>query len=243
MRISEQQFQAACEVASRVYGGDLTSRKGAELLADNYGLNITSAGDFIYDYKQMMQGKLFQRAMSAPAMEYFLSEIQRVHGDGALNNAIESVSLHIEYFENHYDTNMHKMRAVVEAAKTKLSDGLSLSRHLLNFEASIDQSKSDSSAERFARLERAPKKPKRIRVYTEIFVRNPDVVVEVLIRANGKCETCGGKAPFNRKKDGTPYLEVHHKVKLADGGDDCVHNAIALCPNCHREQHFGENFA
>ncbi|MGH8437576.1 MAG: HNH endonuclease [Pseudomonas sp.] len=33
--------------------------------------------------------------------------------------------------------------------------------------------------------------------------------------------------------------EVHHKVRLADGGLDTVENAIAVCPNCHRQAHFG----
>ena len=27
---------------------------------------------------------------------------------------------------------------------------------------------------------------------------------------------------------------------LADGGADTVENAIAVCPNCHRELHYGE---
>nr|WP_275041241.1 HNH endonuclease signature motif containing protein [Halomonas meridiana] len=46
-------------------------------------------------------------------------------------------------------------------------------------------------------------------------------------------------APFNRKSDGSPYLEVHHRKPLAEGGDDTVANAIALCPNCHRAAHYG----
>jgi len=28
---------------------------------------------------------------------------------------------------------------------------------------------------------------------------------------------------------------------LAEGGKDTVENAAALCPNCHKEAHFGEN--
>ena len=71
------------------------------------------------------------------------------------------------------------------------------------------------------------------------FRRNPDVVAEVLARANGVCEGCGERAPFIRASDGTPYLEVHHVVMLADGGDDTVDNALGLCPNCHRKRHFG----
>ena len=74
---------------------------------------------------------------------------------------------------------------------------------------------------------------------TSIFKRNPDVVADVLINANGFCQKCNKAAPFVKRKDGTPYLEVHHKLKLADGGDDTVENAIALCPNCHRKMHFG----
>ncbi|WP_242657405.1 HNH endonuclease [Vibrio antiquarius] len=64
-------------------------------------------------------------------------------------------------------------------------------------------------------------------------------MVEVLLRADGVCERCKQQAPFSRSRDGTPYLEVHHIKRLADGGDDSVENAQALCPNCHRELHFG----
>lgn len=60
-----------------------------------------------------------------------------------------------------------------------------------------------------------------------------------MLRANGYCEGCENPAPFIRPSDGTPYLEVHHIVPLAEDGEDTVENAIALCPNCHREVHFG----
>ena len=57
--------------------------------------------------------------------------------------------------------------------------------------------------------------------------------------AEGDCQHCKMKAPFNRTTDGSPYLEVHHIQRLADDGPDTIENAIALCPNCHREAHFG----
>ena len=80
--------------------------------------------------------------------------------------------------------------------------------------------------------------PAKIQSTSTQFVREPEVVAWVLNAANGKCECCGKDAPFTRI-DGTPYLEVHHLKRLADGGSDRVSNAIALCPNCHRELHFG----
>ena len=60
----------------------------------------------------------------------------------------------------------------------------------------------------------------------------------VLNEAEGICEKCGHTAPFI-KEDGLPYLEVHHLRRLADGGSDTVTNAVAVCPNCHMELHYG----
>jgi 5-methylcytosine-specific restriction protein A len=70
--------------------------------------------------------------------------------------------------------------------------------------------------------------------------RDPAVTAWVLQEAGGQCESCGGGAPFLRE-DGTPFLEVHHVRRLADGGPDTIENAIAICPNCHREFHYGSN--
>lgn len=38
---------------------------------------------------------------------------------------------------------------------------------------------------------------------------------------------------------GQRYLEAHHIVALACDGPDTVENVVALCPNHHREAHFG----
>ena len=102
----------------------------------------------------------------------------------------------------------------------------------------LKDSFSGTVAARHKRLEAAPVKPVRVPVTTTAFIRNADVIAEVLSRANGTCELCHQAAPFKRRSDGTPYLEVHHKVRLADDGEDTVENAIALCPNCHRKEHY-----
>jgi 5-methylcytosine-specific restriction protein A len=107
-----------------------------------------------------------------------------------------------------------------------------------DFDAQVRQSLRNAVA-RKKRLESAPRKPARRLVEVVQFQRNPDVVAEVLSRADGECERCEQRAPFTRRSDGTPYLEVHHIVQLAEDGDDTVENAIALCPNCHRRAHFG----
>ncbi len=73
-----------------------------------------------------------------------------------------------------------------------------------------------------------------------VHIRSESVKVYVLRRADGVCECCGKPAPFKRR-DGRPYLEPHHLRRVADGGPDDPRWVAAICPNCHREIHHGEN--
>jgi predicted HNH restriction endonuclease len=112
--------------------------------------------------------------------------------------------------------------------------------HLLaDFEQYVRVSLNNDPAKRRERLANAPRIPELGTVTSQVFIRNPDVVAEVLSRARGHCEFCGNAAPFQKRRDGEPYLEIHHLKMLADGGEDTVENAKAACPNCHRKEHYG----
>ena len=68
------------------------------------------------------------------------------------------------------------------------------------------------------------------------FDRDPMIVEYALVRAKGLCQLCDQPAPFN-KKNGEPFLEVHHIKHLSNEGSDTIDNVAALCPNCHRKIH------
>ncbi len=87
---------------------------------------------------------------------------------------------------------------------------------------------------------RGTSKPEKISVTSDTFFRDPLVKAWVLKNANGICEACQLPAPFTRT-DGSPYLEVHHLLPLSEGGRDTIDNALAVCPNCHRKFHYGDN--
>jgi 5-methylcytosine-specific restriction protein A len=70
------------------------------------------------------------------------------------------------------------------------------------------------------------------------FIRSQTIRLYVLGRAQGKCESCDARAPFVTKR-GEPYLEPHHIRRLTDQGTDDPRYMAALCPNCHREVHYG----
>lgn len=80
--------------------------------------------------------------------------------------------------------------------------------------------------------------PKSFTQVTGVIERDAGVRTWILRTAGGVCELCRQPAPF-LDTDGMPFLEVHHVIPLATGGPDTITNAVALCPNCHRELHHG----
>ncbi len=135
---------------------------------------------------------------------------------------------------------------IIEILTSILPKDLEKPREIVEFDSLVEsfneQIRSSSlltSEERILRINKAKKKPMSRKVITKIITRNPDIVAETLFRSNGICGYCKSPAPFLRKSDGQPYLEVHHLIRLADGGEDTLENTIALCPNCHRKMHYG----
>jgi len=137
---------------------------------------------------------------------------------------------------SHFDENGKKWFQLAKSDSVLLPSFDDVTDQLNN---SIKKASDDSSDRRKSRLKKAPKKAKQRLVTTVVYDRNPDVIAEVHEQASGYCQKCNKEAPFDRASNGKPYLEVHHKIRLADGGEDTMENTIALCPNCHRETHYG----
>lgn len=107
------------------------------------------------------------------------------------------------------------------------------------FQRDVEVSLKDEVDKRRSRLRHADRKPNKRTVAVTVYDRNPDVVAERLFLSNGNCDRCAQPAPFMRASNGEPYLEVHHIGSLSAGGEDVVENTVALCPDCHREAHYG----
>jgi len=98
----------------------------------------------------------------------------------------------------------------------------------------------NSSNEELSKRVIEPRQPCQTIVTTGRFFRNPSVAEYVRRAADGVCQGCHEPAPFVSKTTGEPFLEIHHIKSLADGGADIIENTTALCPNCHRERHYGQ---
>lgn len=190
----------------------------------------------VHEYLRLMSPREDPRLITAPGVP--------VHWKATVERGLHVKARHDvtgDYYEGIRKSRLDKMRGVLEAHASLASIPVSLTAHEAAFRSSVEESLGASGSTRQARLKTASKVPRKILATVQIYDRNPDVVAEVLTRAGGKCEGCGSPAPFKKKSNGDPYLEVHHKTQLATGGEDSIENAVALCPNCHRWHHYGES--
>jgi predicted HNH restriction endonuclease len=133
-----------------------------------------------------------------------------------------------------------ELQRIIQELRANKKQALStLEEENEKFNRAVEDAARLSDEELKTRLPLSDELPEKRTVSTTVYVRNPFVVAAVLRRAKGVCEACGKDAPFKKRSDGTPYLEVHHKQPLAHEGWDNVGNAVALCPNCHRKAHYG----
>lgn len=238
-----QQQEIALRVARDVHNGKTKASVGRRLLSTEAKIPDGSAKIVIEVYQKMCEGSLFKRHLSRVDMTYFL---QSFGGDGnaeALSRALDALRLHIRWREA-ARVSQRGNREILAEQEARLAGLLaegvtSIAEVNREFQAKVALALVDNGDTRRSRLAQAPRLPRKVAKLVYVYERSADVVAEVLAQSMGVCNRCERPAPFNRKSDGTPYLEVHHKILLSAGGEDTVENAEALCANCHRHRHYG----
>lgn len=240
MEITHEQIKLVYLVAKTVFKNDITLADGVKVVSHESGMNKGSARGYIEAFLKMMTGSEYKWTINAGATAYYLNSIYEEYGVKRLLSSISAVRKHLEYYEGKGKSSQPKIQKILKSYIGIISAKISNEEYIDNFNEKVTQPLSETEETRNTRLKSASKKPRQFEVKTKVYSRNPDVVAHALIRAKGICERCMQHAPFTKKRDNTPYLEVHHIVQLAHGGNDEVENAQALCPNCHRELHFGK---
>ena len=241
--ITNEMIAAAYDQGKQVIDDVSTYAEAIRFLQENYGFNPSSASDYTRNLKQMLDGKAYHRTLNLTGTRIYLDRIKNDFGSEALKNALKATELHVLYYEGLYGGNCRGLRQILfEYTDRSVADGEII--HPLEFvelslAAAVERSEKDGAIKRRERIAKRSKKPAIIETRSVAYSRSSDVIVEVLERAAGRCECCKCTAPFVRKSNSTPYLEVHHIIPLSENGLDEVDNAKALCPNCHREAHFG----
>lgn len=69
--------------------------------------------------------------------------------------------------------------------------------------------------------------------------RDQEPIARLKRRYDHTCQVCS--RPGFETRQGDRYAEVHHIVRLADGGADADTNMLVVCALCHRELHFARD--
>lgn len=89
-------------------------------------------------------------------------------------------------------------------------------------------------------LEVSQARPEKREYLIETYARNKGWVAEAKNQFGVYCMCFHCKNTFN-KPDGSPYIEVHHIIPMAEGGEDGLWNLAVLCAHHHRMAHFADD--
>jgi hypothetical protein len=216
MKIDKARYEEAYKCARKVYAKQMRITD-AMIDLQGIGLNPNSAADFIYNFKHMLHGEIYKRAMSSDATEDFILWIRRDYGGIAFRNSLFALSKHIPF--NGGAMNGHL------AILKKYGERQVAEPEIMTAVDDLDDQPIGNNL------------PDRAKQVTYIIERDNKVRAYVARRAKGKCEYCGYEGfPL---PSGQKYVEAHHIIALANSGSDTLNNVIALCANHHREAHYG----
>ncbi|MGF6739575.1 hypothetical protein [Paraburkholderia atlantica] len=198
-------FQLALELARAVVAGSLQLPQAERALRDSYPeMSPRAAKGYIGSYVAMRRGaKSFATTIAANAWKLYLEDIAR-DGAGPLSVALDTFLSHIVYIQSKTkgpEAPLHQ----VHDEFVELLKGMAVHETVVeNLDAAVQMSLKSSADERRERLAGANRQPEQVVVLTRAFRRNPDVIAEVLLRADGICEGCVKSAPFQRRRDAVP---------------------------------------
>ncbi|MBL0200341.1 MAG: hypothetical protein IPP81_09225 [Chitinophagaceae bacterium] len=114
MKIPAELFPTIYQISKKVYEKTYTLTDGSKILADQHGMNVNSARDYINNFKYLMQGHQFKRTLSAPSMYYFIDQIRKDYGAEQYKKALIALDLHIHYYESCHSGELNKLRQILK---------------------------------------------------------------------------------------------------------------------------------
>jgi 5-methylcytosine-specific restriction protein A len=222
-KITNEIVEKAYIVAKGFYHDRISLKEAKDTLV-KVGMNENSATDYIYNYSNLIQGKLFTRTTNAYGTDYYLQKIYEESGQAGLQNALISLSQHIDYYEEKSGASVNKGKEIYD----KYFKLLDKKPELIVFPDEVDQN-----------VKYTEGKTKTVLVNS--YERNLVARQKCIEHYGAFCQVCNfdfGKIYGSIGKD---FIHVHHVVDIATIGNeysvDPIKDLIPVCPNCHSMLH------
>jgi predicted restriction endonuclease len=253
-KVTPEQVHLAYDKAKYVYEHPGTITKSA-IVTDlhlTHGINKGTAHDFLIIFNHLLEGKVFKRALSEYAMDYFLFNIKRDYGINYLQKSLSALMLHITYREEgnpetgRKSISQKSMRRLYnkfsnqlltrndEVTEITLSD--IVEQEIISKQIRTTYKSKEELKRAIEKLEYQPLEV--VTIANTSFKRN-NVVISLLKQYRGyECQICQTSII---KSDGSRYVEAAHIDPHHRGGKATLRNIILLCPNHHKEFDLGQS--
>jgi len=205
-----------------VYCNNISLSQATDELIEK-GINENSAVYYLKAYKFLVEGKVFTRTISDLAIEYYLDSLIKKNGVEVLRNVLQSICLHIIYYEGVSGKRKVGLRKILDKYSKK---GVVLFGKTFEEEYSSEPQLFEGT---------------QLRVNVNVYERNKIARHKCIDHYGLECAICGFNFETVYGELGRGFIHVHHVVDIAEVGGkykiDYVEDLIPVCPNCHAMLH------
>lgn len=220
-KIGNKEIVILYKTAERFHKQEITLTDAIKLL-EKENINRNSAVDYLYNYSNLINGKVFTRTMNIPSTVYYLENILRSKGDSALQKALQSLSLHIDYYEGVSGNSVKKKKEI-------------LNEYLEKYGKSLDNYFGEETENK--KLTEGAVKSVKMNIYE----RNPYARKKCIEYHGCKCTVCGFDFEHVYGDIGSGFIHIHHLLEISEIKKeyeiDYKNDLIPVCPNCHAMMH------
>lgn len=223
MKIKPLHYELAYQLGRRIQRGEMRLTEARDEVA-SAGVNPNSAVALLNDFRHMLEGTRYTRALSSSATDDYLTWIRRDYGDAGLANAVSAVSQHLDYYEKKRSVNLRATRNI-------------LAKHAALLPKTPDTFLSPEEVDPSTiHVEGAVRQ-----VQVNVYERNPAARLACIARYGSACQVCSFDFGTAYGDLGEGFIHVHHLKEISSIGEEYVVDPIEdlrpVCPNCHAMLH------
>ncbi len=118
-KITIEMIESSYVLGKLVYEGKLTQKEALKEIEvrHNNMFKLSTASFYINNFRHLVNGERYTRTMSIMGAEYYLQNIKKDFSEEVFQNAINSMQMHIEYYNSLGKAQLNKMQALLNEFK------------------------------------------------------------------------------------------------------------------------------
>lgn len=224
MKITNEAVHEIYKICKNVYFKKIRQSEALKLVKKEELMARGSASNYIGNFKCMMQGVGYKRAMSVYSTEYFLRNIHHDFGIETFSKSISSATEHLIYY--------HSLNNGRQVTNSNLIESLIVEFEIKNDEFRVypDELDGKTYKEGAARS-----------VTVNAYERSEKARKECIEFHGLNCKVCDFNFAEIYGDLGIGFIHVHHILDISEVGEEYdvrpKEDLIPVCANCHAMLH------